>query len=66
MNDTYLETFTNECNEDWWFNYNIENDIGIIWSNDDLIIDKKFYIFDGIHDPQLVLSDEEKDWVKNT
>ena len=65
MNDTYLETFTNECNEDWWFNYNIENDIGIIWSNDDLIIDKKFYIFDGIHDPQLVLSDEEKIWVKD-
>jgi len=65
LNDTYLETFTNECNEDWWFNYNIENDMGVIWGNDDLIIDKKFYIFDGIHDPQLVLSDKEKDWIKN-
>ena len=65
MNDKYLETFTNEHNEDWWFNYDIENDIGVIWGNDDLILNCKFYVFDGIYDPQLILSDEEKIWVKD-
>ena len=65
MNNTYLETFTNKCNEQWWFDYNIENDMGIFWSNDSLILNKKFYIFDGIPEPNLILEPEEFNWLKD-
>jgi hypothetical protein len=65
LNDTYLETFTNEYHEDWWFDYNKENNMGILWGNDSLIFGDTFYIFDGRH-PTLILNDQEKEWLDNT
>lgn len=59
MKEKYLETFTNEYGETWWFNYDNKNDMGILWGNDDLIEGKNFYIFNGIC-PELILSNEEK------
>lgn len=60
--NTYKETFKNEHGEQWWFDYIPENNMGILWGNDNLILGDKFYIFDGIC-PTLVLSNEEKDWL---
>ena len=43
MKEKYLETFTNEHGETWWFNYDNKNDMGILWGNDDLIEGNNFY-----------------------
>ena len=58
----YIETFINEYGESWWFDYVPENDMGIIWSNDSLILGDKFYVFNGIV-PPLILNQKEKDWI---
>jgi len=47
----------------WLFNYNKENNMGILWNNDDLF--KKYYIFDGIYSPELKLDNETINWIKN-
>jgi len=64
MKEKYLETFTNEHGETWWFNYDSKNDMGILSGDDDLIEGNNFYIFNGIC-PELILNNEEKDWIKN-
>lgn len=60
----YLETFTNEYGEKWWFNYDKENDMGIIESNDFLIKGEKYYVFDG-ECIDLILNKKEKEWLTN-
>lgn len=64
-NKIYLETYTNEYGEQWWFDYDKNNDMGILWGNDSLIVGDKFYIFDGTT-PKLILNSEEKEWITNT
>ena len=64
MKDKYLESFTNDCDETWWFNYNNKNNMGMLWGNDNLIEGKIFYIFNGIC-PELILDTNEKDWIRN-
>jgi len=75
IKNIYLETFLNEYGERFWFNYNSEEDMGILWSNDNLIKNNTYYIFDNkfkkICDyntaiPHLVLSDKELNWLKKT
>ena len=62
MNETYLDTYTNQFGETWWFNYDKENDMGILWGDDSLIVGEKFYVFDGVC-LKLVLNKEEKSWL---
>lgn len=61
----YLETFKNQYGESWWFNYDKIHNMGIIWSNDSLIYNDKFYVFDGIC-PTLILNKEEENWLLET
>lgn len=63
MNDKYLETFTNEFGETWWFDYDKEKDMGILWGDDSLIVGEKFYVIDGVCN-RLVLDREERDWLR--
>jgi len=59
--DIYLATFKNSYGEDWWFDYNEENDMGILWGVD--VDYKHFYVFDGICS-RLIFDPEEKEWLK--
>lgn len=60
MIEPYMETFTNEYGERWWFNYDVENDMGILWGDD--FSYKKLYVFDGIC-IELILNEDEINWL---
>lgn len=64
LTEKYLETFTNKFGETWWFDYDKENDMGILWGNDSLIVGNKFYVFSGMS-PSLILGKDERDWLRS-
>lgn len=58
----YIEKFTNEYGEDFFFDYNSQNDMGIIWG-DDIGVD--LYVFDG-KCPPIILNMAEKEWLQKS
>lgn len=60
--DTYKETFISSYGEKWWYDFNSQFDVGILWGSD--VDNKKYYVFDGMC-PFITLDKDEKEWLRN-